>query len=523
VEGWVLDPYRFDAQLLVIPMEGRGMLPGEQLRIEYGAGALGARIDEFAGGEARLWIAVDGDGDGTRQILVDSPSVDVRAETPSRLQVTWPSSAVPGDVVRLSIAVLDVLGNAGIDVKMDLSFEETPAGLELPDRVQLKEDDGGILSLDVKVTHAGMYQLRLRGQGDFQDVAGESNPLLVGENLPRLCWADLHGHSGLSDGTGTPEDYYRYARDVSALDVSALTDHDHWGMRFLDSSPELWERIEKANRSFHEPDRFVTLLAYEWTSWLYGHRHVLYFSDEGEVLSSVDPQFESPDLLWAALQGKSALTFAHHSAGGPVSTDWSFAPDPILEPVTEIVSVHGSSEAMDSPDRIYNPLPGNFVRDVIDHGYRLGFIGSGDSHDGHPGLTHIAAPDDTGGLAAIFCEALTRPAVLSALRKRATYATNGPRIWLRMQIADVFMGGVLQSDMIQTGSQELNYDVVGTGPVRSIELVRTGAVVGKIEGEGRQSLTGRVELPRLKPGEYLYLRVVQEDGGAAWSSPVFAE
>jgi hypothetical protein len=256
---------------------------------------------------------------------------------------------------------------------------------------------------------------------------------------------------------------------------------------------------------------------------LYGHRHVLYFSDEGEVLSSVDPQFESPDLLWAALQGKSALTFAHHSAGGPVSTDWSFAPDPILEPVTEIVSVHGSSEAMDSPDRIYNPLPGNFVRDVIDHGYRLGFIGSGDSHDGHPGLTHIAAPDDTGGLAAIFCEALTRPAVLSALRKRATYATNGPRIWLRMQIADVFMGGVLQSDMIQTGSQELNYDVVGTGPVRSIELVRTGAVVGKIEGEGRQSLTGRVELPRLKPGEYLYLRVVQEDGGAAWSSPVFAE
>ena len=27
---------------------------------------------------------------------------------------------------------------------------------------------------------------------------------------------------------------------------------------------------------------------------------------------------------------------------------------------------------------------------------------------------------------------------------------------------------------------------------------------------------------RLQPGEYLYLRAVQQDGGAAWSSPFFA-
>ncbi len=523
VEGLVLDPYLVGSQLLAIPMEERALLPGEKIRIEYGAGPMGARVDEFAGREATLWIAVDGDGDGTREILKDSPSVDIRARTPGHLQLTWPSSAAPGDVVRLSIAILDDLGNAGIDVKMDLQIENPPAGWVLPGVVQLKAEDRGVTSLNVKVGAEGIYTLRLRGQGDFQELMGESNPLLVGEQLPRLCWADLHGHSGLSDGTGTPEDYYRYARDVSALDVSALTDHDHWGMRFLDSSPELWERIEKANRSFHEPGRFVTLLAYEWTSWLYGHRHVLYFSDEGEVLSSLEPRYESPDLLWDALRGKPAMTFAHHSAGGPISTSWSYAPDPELEPVTEIVSVHGSSEALDSPSLIYNPLPGNFVRDVIDHGYRLGFIGSGDSHDGHPGLTHIASPEDTGGLAGIFCEELSRPGVLAALRKRATFATNGPRIWLRMEIDGVFMGGLLPADLIQTGPQELVYDVVGTGLVKSIELVRSGAVVMKIDGEGRQSLAGKVEIPRLKPGEYLYLRVVQENGGAAWSSPVFAE
>ena len=43
------------------------------------------------------------------------------------------------------------------------------------------------------------------------------------------------------------------------------------------------------------------------------------------------------------------MTLAHHSAGDPVPVDWSFRPDPVLEPLTEVMSVHGSSEAADSP------------------------------------------------------------------------------------------------------------------------------------------------------------------------------
>ena len=36
-------------------------------------------------------------------------------------------------------------------------------------------------------------------------------------NPTRLYWADLHGHTRHSDGTGTPYDYFRYARDVARL------------------------------------------------------------------------------------------------------------------------------------------------------------------------------------------------------------------------------------------------------------------------------------------------------------------
>ena len=85
------------------------------------------------------------------------------------------------------------------------------------------------------------------------------------------------------------------ARDVAALDVASLTDHDHWGFRFLDQEPELWEHIGRITDDFHEPGRFVTLLGYEWTSWIHGHRHVLSFEERPSLplLSSLDERYET--------------------------------------------------------------------------------------------------------------------------------------------------------------------------------------------------------------------------------------
>jgi NitT/TauT family transport system substrate-binding protein len=75
-------------------------------------------------------------------------------------------------------------------------------------------------------------------------------------------------------------------------------------MLLLDQNPQLWQETREQTRRFHDPGRFVTLLGFEWTSWIHGHRHVLYFADEGEVLSSLDPRYESPLGLWQALRGK---------------------------------------------------------------------------------------------------------------------------------------------------------------------------------------------------------------------------
>ena len=373
-----------------------------------------------------------------------------------------------------------------------------PSALELPGTVALSAR--GVGEVELGVEEPGVYRVRATAG----PIVAESNPLVVREGIPRILWGDLHGHSQFSDGTGTPDEYFWYARDVAALDVVALTDHDHWGMRFLDRSPDLWDAIREAGRRVDEPGRFIALEGYEWTNWLHGHRHVLYFEQGGEILSALDARYDTPAELWEGLAGIDAITIAHHSAGGPVATDWSFVPDPEVEPVTEIVSVHGSSEASDTPGRIYGAVPGNFVRDVLDRGLRFGFIGSGDSHDGHPGLAHLAAP--SGGLAAIFSEDLTRQGILGALRARRVYATNGPRIWLRFWLDD-----------------NPRFAVAGTAPIERLDVIRSGAVVESMPGEGRREWGGPLELEALSPGEYVYIRIVQEDGGVAWSSPAFEE
>ncbi len=517
-EGVTLTPETLDQQLIGIRVGGRALIEGDRVRIVYGAGSAGAFADRYAEKESPFWIAVDGDGDGTRKVLVNSAVVEVLPGPVTQIQVTIPTIARPGESVPVVIAALDARGNRGASFVGSLRLLDAAPVLELPEQIEFTMDDAGVKRIEGKVTATGTVRLRVEGPHQLE---ARSNPMLATFEGPRILWGDLHGHSNLSDGTGTPEDYFRYARDVAALDVAVLTDHDHWGVLALDDYPELWERIQQAVRDYHDPGRFVTLHGYEWTSWLYGHRHVLYFEDEATLWSSLDPATDTPQKLWKALEGSEALTFAHHSAGGPIPTDWRIPPDPRFEPVTEVVSVHGSSEAMDSPSRIYDPMPGNFVRDALDMGYKLGFIGSGDSHDGHPGLAQLAAPQ--GGLAAIISEDRTRAGVLAALRARRVYATNGPRILLRMALGADPMGSTITVEPGKSLDAVLLVRVVGTAPLERVELIRSGELVDAVESDGALDTVLQRKIEGLRAGEYIYVRVVQQDGGAAWSSPIFIE
>jgi len=551
-----------DQQLLAIGVGGRPLAAGEEVVITYGAGPAGAVADRYAERESRFWVAVDGDGDGVRELIAESPAVDVMPGPPARLLLHLPATARPGDEVSLAAALVDAAGNGWPAAAGTLELR-LPAGVGLVDSsagfpaeveravsLALAVEDRGRLVVPLRLSAEAGGVIRVRGEltgaGGQPGFEAESNPLLVSPAGRRILWADLQNHSGLSDGSATPDDLLRYAREVAGLDAAAVTDHDHWGMRFMDGEPAIWRRTLDAADARNEPGRFVALAGYEWTNWVEGHRHVVFFEPDAEaatglLLSSIDERYDEARELWAGLEDVRALTFAHHSAGAPIATDWSSPPPVGVEPVTEIVSVHGSSEAADAPGMVIrNALAGNFVRDALDRGYRLGFVGSSDGHDGHPGLAHLASP--SGGVAAILSDEATREGIYEALLARRTYATNGPRIVVRASYAGWPIGADIPAAAAAAGTvgpiagvpeTTLVVRAIAPGEIARIEVVSrqgaagAGALTGEAlcgeaeRGEGERECSLTVPLPGFQAGGYLYLRVVQEDGGTAWTSPFF--
>lgn len=218
-EGVQLESFEARGFWMEWRIRGRALAAGESIEIHYGASPALAVADKYAERDSRFWISVDGDGDGFASLLEDSPAVDVVAGPPSRLMLVLPSTAEPGDGALLRISMLDRSANAGTSFQGEIKLEAFPEGLELPASVRLDESDKGSLRLPFIAKQAGVYRILAQAMIGDVEIIGQSNPLLVEDNVAPIRWGDLHGHSNFSDGTGTPDDFLSYARDIAGLDV----------------------------------------------------------------------------------------------------------------------------------------------------------------------------------------------------------------------------------------------------------------------------------------------------------------
>jgi hypothetical protein len=135
-------------------------------------------------------------------------------------------------------------------------------------------------------------------------------------------------------------------------------------------------------------------------------------------------------------------------------------------------------------------------------------------------LTHLYSP--SGGLAAILAGERTRESVRAALRARRVYATNGPRIILRAALGGKRMGSAVPAP--QDGEKLWLYiRVIAPEPLAALDVVQSGVLTHEELRDGTRELTTAIEIDHLRPGDWLYVRVIQIDGGAAWSSPFFID
>jgi hypothetical protein len=184
------------------------------------------------------------------------------------------------------------------------------------------------------------------------------------------------------------------------------------------------------------------------------------------------------------------------------AVNWEVLPQESIR-LSEMFNAKGSFEHAECPLN-----PSLYSRKVQDTsfinrglGYRaMGFVGGG----GHEGI----------GITCVLAERLTREHIFEALKARRCYATTGARIMLDILVGDAIMGGRV---MASKKDYKIDINVQRTADLASVELVTNQRVV-TIPHKG-----SRCNVPiALRSGfRYVYLRVLQVDGEAAWSSPVF--
>ena len=472
--------YPFTQSRLLIWVLKEPLLKGEQIRIVLGdksSGSPGFKTPLVSEKNFEFRIEscteVPDVGFPIYRRIEKFPSLDIITKLPAeRIFVVAPSIVKPNEIFRINLIVEDKYRNTVEDFTGTLSlFLKSITKKKMIGSYNFAIENNGKISINnLKVDSAGTYRFIIE-TGD--NLVRESNPIICQENAEnyKLFWGELHGHTKLSDGYGSADDYFSFAKDKALLNFAAITDHDVE----LDA-PDftvngMWNNIKTAVSNFNNPPNFITLLGWEWspnritstTEYPYGDHNVFYFDNNGTIYPTGNNASNSLPELYQNLKfeksKKNKVITIPHVGGAIANLEFH---ESNAEPLLEIYSVHGSFESLGQM--------------ALERGYKIGFVGGSDSHNGQVGgfppgggANHFVH----GGLTAVFAKDLTRESLYDALINHRTYATTGKRISIDFKINDACMG----EEILVNDPPKIRVNVFGENTVWKVELIKNGKVI----------------------------------------------
>ena len=337
----------------------------------------------------------------------------------------------------------------------------------------------------------------------------------------KIYRGDTHRHTEFSmDGNndGSLLQTYRYAVDVASLDYLLASEHN--GSGGPNNEYVNW-LLQQTVDVFSYAGAFQPYYGYERSiRYPAGHRNIL-FAKRGNPALPVLPEESRSEQgagrLYEYLKRHDGIAISHTSATR-MGTDWRDN-DPEVEPLVEIfqgdrvsAEYEGAPLAANSENitsQIGGFEPAGYVWNAWGKGYKLGVQAASDHLS-----THYS-------YACTIAEEFTREGMLDAMKQRHSYgATDNIILDYRLETADGREH--LQGDIIETeGGFELKIRVIGTTPLRQVDLIKNQHFLHNRQKLPQDSTFTFVDKDK-EPGEdYYYVRVVQEDGNVAWSSPIW--
>ncbi len=471
--------------------------------------------------------------------------VDVKGNFLHTIRVVAPSLVARNrrfDVlVRFEDRFGNPTGNAPEGTLVELSYEHLRDNLTW----KLFVPETGFINLpNLYFNEPGIYKIQLRNLSNESKFFSAPIKCLP-DTEKSIFWGIFHGESTRYDSTENVELLLRFMRDDRNLQFFATSCFES----IEETSNEAWKFISNQIAEFNEDGRFSTFLGFQW----YGDeeegeglREIVYLKDNKPILRKKDTKSNTLKKIYRSHSPKDFFSIPSFSMSKKFVVDFSSF-DPEFERVVEIYNSWGSSECLAKEGNLRPIMTEDSegteesqrgsIRDALNRGNRFGFVAGGlDDRGIFEGLYSTGQVQYTPGLTAIVGIEHTRDGILQAIQARSCYATTGKRIVLGFAIAGAGMGSEL-STKLKPGlayNRHISGYACCTAPIKEIAIIRNGTpfhifnpkdslfefTFDDMEMLHNCVLDGTEEKP---PFAYYYLRVLQEDGHIAWSSPIWID
>lgn len=470
--------------------------------------------------------------------------LDVRGNHLKTLRIVAPSLVSRNKRFDVVVRFEDIFGNltsnAPEGTLIDLSYEHLRENLNW----KLFVPETGFIALpSLYFNEPGIYKIQLRNL-KTKEIFTSPPIKCLPEGALNLFWGTLHSESERFDSGVNIEGWLRHMRDDRSLQFIATSCFDSEE----ETSNDTWKTISAQVSEFNEDDRFVVMLGFQWwgEAGEEGLRHFIYSKDSKPILRRKDTKNNSLKKIFKTNNPKEMISIPSFTMGK--TTCYNFKDfNPEFEKVVEIYNAWGSSECS-AKEKNLRPISGSgknsipeavegSVVNALNNGHRFGFVAGGyDDRGPYEGLFESNQAQYTAGLTAILAKEHNRSSLLEALQSRSCYATTGERIILGIHIAGFGMGSELETK--NRPGLEFNRHItgyaIGTQPLVEAVLIRNGKPfrslkiqedrvefeIDDMENLGTIALEPHEDRP---PFVYYYLRVVQEGGHIAWSSPIWID